>query len=453
MSSSKPAPIPGAVEEDGNEPPLPQTPKRGRPSNDPALARTPTRMTKERPPAIKKKIDALIGTRACLLTGLRHKFNLNTAHWLRRELALCHPEVFNRLQDKIGTIIQLHDGRIVRSLRLDSSDNQDNLSPDPHASFDGFVLGSGQWCLIPLSLDECLERIAKNPHMSARQWFPERTWLYRVHVFADEVPLTLTRRGPVIRTYDKYMSPEQLASDAAVLAAEGCEPIFTIPSTNPDDVETLWRVEAANKQREDGKSWILRSHLNRANVLVDAVIKLRYRWMEAKAGRMKPLFGLDSVYYRKIWPVLQYCFQDVPSLCPAELIAMPVPDEVLNARQSQAFLRPQTEPAIPPTPKAPVKPRPVAGSAPPVRVPSSGFLAKLDSPPPSPSPLRPLSPTLPMPPPPESTQGPRGSALKRKRSVKDIPTVYSKPSRGDTPSELDAGLEHSKKKKRKLADD
>lgn len=33
---------------------------------------------------------------------------------------------FNRLQDKIGTIIQLHDGRIVRSLRLDSSDNQDN---------------------------------------------------------------------------------------------------------------------------------------------------------------------------------------------------------------------------------------------------------------------------------------------------------------------------------------
>ena len=58
-----------------------------------------------------------------------------------------------------------------------------------------------------------------------------------------------------------------------------------------------------------------------------------------------------------------------------------------------------------------------------------------------------------MPPPPESTQGPRGSALKRKRSVEDIPMVYSKPSRGGTPSELDAGLEHSKKKKRKLADD
>ena len=33
----------------------------------------------------------------------------------------------------------------------------------------GFVLGEGQWCLIPLFLDECLDRIAKNPHMSARQ--------------------------------------------------------------------------------------------------------------------------------------------------------------------------------------------------------------------------------------------------------------------------------------------
>ncbi|KAI5900705.1 uncharacterized protein SCHCODRAFT_02522880 [Schizophyllum commune H4-8] len=450
MSSSAPAPERGAGEDESgdSEPPLPRTPKRRRPPNDPALATTPKLMTKERPPAIKKKIEAMIGMKACLLTGIRHKFNVVTAHWLRRELAISHPAMFNRLQDKIGSIIKLDDGRLVRLLRLDSSDNQDLLSSDPHGSFDGFSLGEGQWCLIPIDWKAGLRRISNNPHMSARQWFPERTWLYKVHVFAGEGPLALIRHGPNIRAYGpQYISQEQLERDELVLAAEACRPVFTMHSDNPNDVQTMWCVDPDKRQPESG-SWIVRSHLNRANVYADTIIKLRYRWMKCKKeGKEMP--EADADYYKRMWSDLQYWFQDVPPLCPAEQIAMPVPDEVYDKRQTLAYDKSRTEPAIHSTPEVSVKPRPVAGSAPPVRVPSSGFLAQPDSPPPSPSPLRPLSPSLPVPPP--TTQGVCPAAVKRKRSVKETPTAYSKPSRGDTPSEPDADSEHSKKKKRRMA--
>ena len=145
MSPSKQAHISGAIEEHRDEPPFSQAPERGRSPNKPAPAKRPTLITpQERPPAIGTKIDALIGVHTCLLRGLRHKYTLNTAHWLRRDLALYYPQVvstmmprysclhtlliraqFNRLQDKIGAILQLHDGRIVRSLALESTDNQD----------------------------------------------------------------------------------------------------------------------------------------------------------------------------------------------------------------------------------------------------------------------------------------------------------------------------------------
>ncbi|KAI5824749.1 hypothetical protein K523DRAFT_356585 [Schizophyllum commune Tattone D] len=449
MSSSALALHRGADEEDGSdsEPELPRTPKRRHHPNDPALATTPKLMTKGRPPAIKKKVEAMIGMRVCLLTGIRHKYTVITAHWLRRELAISHPAMFSRLQDKIGSIIKLDDGRLIRLLRLDSSDNQDQLGSDPHAAFDGFSLGEGQWCLIPIDWKVGLKRIRNNPHMSARQWFPERTWLYKVHVFAGEGPLTLTRRGPDIRPYGpQYISQEQLDKEELVLAAEACRPIFTLPSEDPNDVETMWRVDPDKNQPESG-SWILRSHLNRANVYADAVIKLRYRWLKCKKeGKEMP--EADADYYKRMWSDLQYWFQDVPPLCPADQIGMPVPDEVYNNRQTLAYYKSRTEPAIQTTAEVPVKPRPVAGSAPPVRVPSSGFLAQPDSPPPSPSPLRPLSPTLPMPPPPSPTQEARPAAVKRKRSDKEPPTAYSKPSRDDAPSEPEADSVPSKKKRR-----
>ncbi|KAL1743419.1 hypothetical protein HDZ31DRAFT_23482, partial [Schizophyllum fasciatum] len=300
-----------------------KTPKRSRPRVDPALKKTPPGRPKARPPAMKQKVDALIGVNSCLLMGLQQEASLQKAHWLYRELYK-DELLFKRIEANIGLIVKLPNGDLVRVLHLDSPDNQENLSASAHTSFDGKNgFGSGSWCLLPVRLKPALARIEKNSHMSSRQWFPQRTHLYRVYVFDKERPLGIHRLGPLLRTYEhlECVTAEQLQADDVIIAAEGCAPDFVLHSDDPSKIVSVYTIDPS---KPSTRFWIVRSHLNPANVLADAASKLEYR-------RKKGMLGDNDVeLHRTIWPVVQHWFDDIDR---PESDAAPVADEYRTAEE------------------------------------------------------------------------------------------------------------------------
>ncbi|TRM61292.1 hypothetical protein BD626DRAFT_584644 [Schizophyllum amplum] len=299
-----------------------QSPKRPFAPEDLALLfvtpnyRTPINRSRR----LKRKVIALVGALSCLLVGMHHRFSMNVAHWLPRTLERTHPNLFARLQAALGLIIQREDGTHERVFHLDSSGNQDVVNGFHHPSFDGDGVGSGIWSIVPVELLKCLDRIRNNHHMSCRQWFPERHYLYRLHVY-DQESLALFHCGPKLRSYSHLPSEAPTAEE---LEAEDIEfsqqdgpddedqsPLIgekDIPpncATSSTDTSTTFRM-ITPKSRSD---WIMRSHLNPAIVIADVVLKLRYR--VELLGDENKLAKKDLELYRLIWPTVQYWLEDV----------------------------------------------------------------------------------------------------------------------------------------------
>ncbi|KAL1743427.1 hypothetical protein HDZ31DRAFT_65034 [Schizophyllum fasciatum] len=296
---------------------------------------------------MKDKVEALIGMKMCLLMGLQLESTLETAHILRRELQTSpvHKKLFKRLEDALGMIIQDEDGNLIRKLCLDSSGNQDVFCSSAHSSFDGrHGFGSGEWCLVPVFLKSCLKRISDNPQMSVAQWFPERTYLYRVHVFQDARPLGIHHLGPFPRTYEHLdtTTAEQLNADAEVIAAQGCTPQYVEPSDDPNETVTIHTI---NPHKPSKGHWIVRSHTKPAYALADTTSKLIYRHGNLDENKKRPI-NADIVLYQTLWSTVRYWFiAGAEALYTAEHRDMPVPDIIEERRRSERIKDAQSAPA------------------------------------------------------------------------------------------------------------
>ncbi|KAL1761294.1 hypothetical protein FB107DRAFT_201243 [Schizophyllum commune] len=292
---------------------------------------------------MKDRLDYLVGPhRTCLLMGRQPPESIENAHCLRRELKSMDPDLYYSIENAIGNIVEMPDGSLVRELHLDSTDNQDQLCATAHVTFDGrYGIGSGSWCLVPLDLENCLQRISDNPQMSARQWFPEATYLYYVHIFHDEDPIGVYHMGPFPRTYEHLSSTtqEQIAADAQVIATLG-RPLNTVqgPSNDPADLTTTFMLDP--KVGNSRGFLIVRSHLNPANVLAETTTKLIYR---KEPGKPLPSVADDQLH-RHICPVTEYWVNPkAKPLCTVEP-DMPVPDYKPDVVRSERIQKAQTAP-------------------------------------------------------------------------------------------------------------
>ncbi|KAL1716444.1 hypothetical protein EV715DRAFT_205308 [Schizophyllum commune] len=302
---------------------------------------------------MKERVDAYIGNlKYCLLMGRQPANTIEYAHWLRRELKSIDEDLFYRIQNAIGIIVQLADKSLVRQLRLDSPDNQDQMSSSAHASFDGRLgPGSGSWCLVPLNRSLPLTRL---------QWFPKRTNLFYVHIFAGEEPINIYYKGHLPRTYAECreaISQEQLEAEAPVIASLSLAADHVIPSANPEDTGRIYTLDPAKPSR---KVLIVRSHLNIANVLAETTSKLLWR-----EKHRKPTNGADLRLSRSILPTTGRWYDDdaeAPNM--NQEPDRPVPDEIVKNRQSARIKNARTAPVPQSKAKRVVPKRKVMGSAP-----------------------------------------------------------------------------------------
>ncbi|KAL1744945.1 hypothetical protein HDZ31DRAFT_37454 [Schizophyllum fasciatum] len=449
MSPSTPPPdAPGGrddVEDAGTHQVAPRTPERRAGvvvGKDHTLTRTPTAILASRPQQMKDKVEALVGAKSCILTGFCHKSAVVTAHWLQRELRNTNRALYDRVEAAIGDLILMDDGTCERRIFLDSSTNQVPMSPSVHSDFDGsHGFGTGTWGLVPVLNFRNLERIRTNPQMSARQWFPERTHLYKVHVFEGEGPLVIARVGPPMWTYEHLAdgpTTEQIAAEDAFIAAHGLAPDHVKPHSDPNQVIAIYTIDPSAPHNGD---FFVRIHINPANVYTDIMWKLICRLKKCKDGNLP---HNDRLLYMALWPTLRYWFEDGKPLGATGSLPVPVPDDPKAApiRRSKRLSPAETAPAPKSAPQATRKKRQVADTAPAV-VPSSE--------PSHPRPAR--NDTVPA----ASTEPiqPSAAAVKRKRSVRGISTAATthNSSQHDKEISTEQPAAPSDKKKRRLRGD
>ncbi|KAI5900713.1 uncharacterized protein SCHCODRAFT_02522900 [Schizophyllum commune H4-8] len=309
---------------------------------------------------MKEKVAVLVGNlekfKWCLFEGLQHPDIVQTTHCLRRELASMNKPMFERLQNAIGSIILTTKNTLERQLRLDSPDNQDQMTASMHLLFDGTRgIGSGGICLLPLRLKYSLKRIADNPHMSARQWFPEDTNLFYLHLFQGEGPIAISHRGPPFRAYEDLPTGlEFLEEDLDTLALQGRLPDYIVPCDDPNGIIAYYIL---NPTDSSIRLFIVRSHMNVANVLADAATKLLYR-MEVLQLTFK---GADNYVFKSLWPTIGHWVKEgVDPPKPSRKPPKPTPDPDRDAvRRSERLMDARTEPAPQTKPKASVPKRKV----------------------------------------------------------------------------------------------
>ncbi|KAI5830667.1 hypothetical protein K523DRAFT_336571 [Schizophyllum commune Tattone D] len=381
-----------------------------------------------RSPQLRQKVLDMAGL-TCLLFGLLPECTLNVAHWLPRCLEFKYPEKYARLVAAIGSIVVDSNGNMHRVLHLDSSGNQDVLCGTGHLAFDGTKgLGSGVISPVPITVKEDMKRIARNPQMSARQWFPETSSLFRIHAYHGErLPITIV--GPRLRLYDhvKPKSAQELEAEDRALAELCSEPAFSA-TIEPEDISEECRrvtetmtskseevnTHIVDSQKPESLNWLVRSHINKTYAYADIGYKLMYRRDKVPGG----LQGADLDLYHELWPTIGYWFEDVDTPQGEDKkIPVQVADYISKLRRSGRLAKARTDEALKQAPMSPAPKLKVAASAPTVL------------------PCEDLSSS--------------SRAAKRKRNVEPVPAPSSAPRRGQ-PSSEEESAPPAKKKRRIL---
>ncbi|KAI5900738.1 uncharacterized protein SCHCODRAFT_02675005 [Schizophyllum commune H4-8] len=350
------------------------------PASKKGRATTPPHETgKYRSQALRRKVLEMVGL-SCLFYGLYPECTMTVAHWVPRCLKTLRPDIYYRLVAAYGSIVKNADNTLSRVVHFDCSGNQDVLCGTGHLAFDGTKgPGSGICSIIPLTLDKDMEIIRNNPKKSARQWFPQTSSLFAVHVYeGHRLPITIL--GPRLRSY-AHVKPrsveEQEAEDRAL--DDLCCPSEYSSTVEPEEIsEECRRVTNAlvNSKSEQiathivdprkpaTLNWVVCSHLNKAYVYTDIGLKLLYRRVDREGSGLR---GRDLELYKKLWPTIGYWFEDVPPLSPGPgegSDAIEVADYVNNGRRSERLAKSRSAPAVTTTQLEVPKKRKALASAP-----------------------------------------------------------------------------------------
>ncbi|KAL1716469.1 hypothetical protein EV715DRAFT_255019 [Schizophyllum commune] len=341
-------------------------------------ATTPPHETgKYRSQALRRKVLEMAGL-SCLFYGLYPECTMTVAHWVPRCLKTLRPDIYHRLVAAYGSIVKNADNTFSRVVHFDCSGNQDVLCGTGHLAFDGTKgPGSGICSIIPLTVDKDMDIIRNNPKKSARQWFPETSSLFSVHVYeGHRLPITIL--GPRLRSYAHVKSrsvEEQEAEDRAL--DELCCPSEYSSTVEPEEIsEECRRVTSAlasckseqiathivDPRKPATMNWVVCSHLNKAFVYTDIGLKLLYRRVDREASGLR---GKDLELYKKLWPIIGYWFEDVPPPSPSpgeSSDTIEVADFVTKARRSDRLAKSRSAPAVTTQPVVPMKRKALASA-------------------------------------------------------------------------------------------
>ncbi|KAL1740375.1 hypothetical protein HDZ31DRAFT_47629 [Schizophyllum fasciatum] len=167
---------------------------------------------------LRRKVFALIGRVACLVTGMSFDPHfLHVAHIIARSLSWTHWWLYDALLRDIGIPIYDKKGRLIKKvLNLDTSVNQEILVSWIHLLFDGTSvrtnLGRGVIAFVPENLDEILALIKANKESkekkSYRELCPNATYRYKLRCFSQEEYFFGTYEN-ARRTYDHLSTDQQ----------------------------------------------------------------------------------------------------------------------------------------------------------------------------------------------------------------------------------------------------
>ncbi|KAL1716448.1 hypothetical protein EV715DRAFT_275033 [Schizophyllum commune] len=331
---------------------------RPRRNRDPLRHTTPPYVRGARPKTMKKKLDAIIGRKSCMFGGLQDPNHIEFAHWLCRELESQEPDMFNRIENAIGSLVKLSDGSFVRELHLDSPGNQESMTSSMHSLFDGRNgVGSGSFCLVPIPLLPRLDRIRDNPHMDPRELFPEDTSLFYLHAFRGSKPIRFNHQGPPLRSYDHLPSAVHDRNDPALIDAICRHPNHTDHADSPDDAVSYYTIDP-DKPDSEGL-YVLRSHLEIVNVLAETATKLYYHW------KTKGLKGADKTLFDTMWPIIGHWVDpDAKAPTPTSKPARHVANSRLSVRRRSERIKNASTIAAHSKPMTSARKRGAQGSAP-----------------------------------------------------------------------------------------